>query len=1101
MNTTLRNKLLVGTALVATGVFMAGAAQAQNVITIDNNGDGNYTIDQLTNLNLGGASPSWVKILANGTTKINTNYTLGDPAVTTNTVAITTAVDNLTYTFKSDGSGLRTLTLAEGINISGAATKLNLTFLNDAGDGSAFNVTHTGTDAINLGTGTLRIEGGGPTGGDATFSTKSASVTAGIISLDDTNNGDASITFDGQAAQTINVGNIKGQDANDGVVNQLNKSTTATDGLTFNGNIGEGSAVSKVVIGGAANYNTRTTFKGNVTTDTAGAGIVIGDTNNANTHEVIFDATAASRTITGAISGGGASDVVNLIVRGGDLTKTVTFATAMGNDVDLITIEANTKLISHTTNATTVTLNSGSVLQTGAVATSVADINGPGTFIAAHNTILTGIIGGATAATKLANVQIDQGVTLTPSNNVNANVVTLAGTGTGILEMTIGKNLTANVVTAGTDLVNGKGTVTFTDAVGTSNIVGNLGTATNPLAALTITNTASAAELTTTGSLNVKSITIGQADTLSFIGTTPQVVSGTIKTAAANQGTINIGNGTTTSNVTFSSALGETGTKLSSAKVFNKATATFNDNVFLSSTLQNDGTITVAQGKTVTADGGFTAGAAVGTYNLTIGTTTGGVDNSATLADTVGAIDYNLLNGTTANGAKLNLTQGTGVIADNQAFKIIDGTGAVTNLGTTLVKVDNTFALFDFKVRTGDGTLLAGTNNSDVIAIATHNATAGGVINVSANQSTANAILGITAAQYAAADAKFKLLYDTVTRASTANINNALEAVRPELHMAGVAAATSVTTQTTSLANTQLASLRDGSESGMYAGSASGGLRAWLQGFGQTADQSDRKGIAGYDADSYGVAVGFDTSDLAQNWVLGLMFAYGNSDIDSKSVNRTTTDIDSYQIGVYSSYNFDSATYLTGQFGYIWMNNEQTRRNVLPGIDAKGDFDSYSVYARLEAGRGYNVGGDAVVTPKFLVNYQHYNADSYRETLAGGAGLNVSADSINIFELGVGADVKWNLQQADGAVFQPKFSAGVRHDLIGDEFKTTNSFIGVPAASFTTRGADPAQTTYNLGAALTYFSAANWELSAAYDYEARSDFNSHTGSLKASFKF
>jgi outer membrane autotransporter protein len=416
--------------------------------------------------------------------------------------------------------------------------------------------------------------------------------------------------------------------------------------------------------------------------------------------------------------------------------------------------------------------------------------------------------------------------------------------------------------------------------------------------------------------------------------------------------------------------------------------------------------------------------------------------------------------------------------------------------------VDNTFTLlYDFKVRTGDNAVLPGSTPNDIIAVAKADVTGGGVVNVSANQSTANAILGITAAQYNAADAKFKTLYDTVTRASKADINNALEAVRPELHMAGVAAATRVTTQTTSLANTQLASLRDGSESGMYAGSASGGLRAWLQGFGQTADQSIRNGIAGYEADSYGVAVGFDTSDLAQNWVLGLMFAYGNSDIDSKSVNRTTTDIDSYQLGLYSSYNFDSATYLTGQLGYIWMSNDQLRRNVIPGVNAKGDFDSYSVYARLEAGRGYNVGGDAVVTPKFLVNYQHYNADRYTETLSGGAGLNVSADSINIFELGVGADVKWNLKQADGAVFQPKFSAGVRHDLIGDEFKTTNSFIAVPSASFTTRGADPAQTTYNLGAALTYFSAANWELSAAYDYEAKADFNSHTGSLKASFKF
>ena len=76
----------------------------------------------------------------------------------------------------------------------------------------------------------------------------------------------------------------------------------------------------------------------------------------------------------------------------------------------------------------------------------------------------------------------------------------------------------------------------------------------------------------------------------------------------------------------------------------------------------------------------------------------------------------------------------------------------------------------------------------------------------------------------------------------------------------------------------------------------------------------------------------------------------------------------------------------------------------------------------------------------------------------------------------------------------------MRHDLIGDEFETTSRFSG-GGASFETTGFEPAQTTFNLGADLTYFNTANWELKAGYDFEFKEDYDAHTGTLEAAYRF
>jgi outer membrane autotransporter protein len=274
-----------------------------------------------------------------------------------------------------------------------------------------------------------------------------------------------------------------------------------------------------------------------------------------------------------------------------------------------------------------------------------------------------------------------------------------------------------------------------------------------------------------------------------------------------------------------------------------------------------------------------------------------------------------------------------------------------------------------------------------------------------------------------------------------------------------------------------------------------------VQGHGSTAEQSRRDGVDGYDADSYGLAVGIDTETLSNNGIFGVALSYGQTEVDSHNANRTATDVDTYQVTLYGDYDLDRATFITGMLAYSWHDVSTTRHNVggIAGLNAHGDFDANQWTARANIGRDYQY-ETMTLTPSLLAHWTHYDGDNYTETGAGNAGLNVRQDSVSMFELGAGINAAWNHRTASGMEVEPSLHASYRYDFIGDEVSTTNNFIGGGAA-FTANGADPAQHAFNVGAGLSLFDTSGWEFTANYDYDFKSDYDAHSGFIRAGVKF
>lgn len=1094
MKSNFKTKLLLGAAVTALSFGVAHGAYAQDVtLTADDvwqdgagdagaAADGNsidlngwdLTVDDNTDADGGGDASISIGAI---TDSAGADDNEGDITITgdfgtgaTTAIAITSIQQEGDYLLSNSNADNVAVTTTVAGNM---ATGANFTITNAETTNNVALTTVVNGNLTVDGATTITASAGDGGGANAVLTVGGNATFTGDLDLND-DTGEAIFNLNGSSAQTV-TGNITG----DGHVAVDNAA-----GATFAGTV----TATEVDVE-KADGNSAATFQ-----NTVAAIVTLGGDDNADDENTVtFNTTPNDGfAITGTLDGN-STEVDTVVISGDDaLEQDAAWgggATGDAGELDVINVTGTATLDSDAAiTATTINVGSTAKLDQGAgliqanVANSgtiqftgtgnlTGNVTGTGSLDVDADTTITGNVAGTSA-----NIATGADLTIAGANEYSVTNTTLVGGAefeTGTAAQTLSGNFLADA--------DGDGTITITNANVTTTITGNIGTSALKVGAMTFGGGA-VNTVTTTGNLYVDTITLDDQDILQFTGNSSQIVDGDtgIVAATAGDGIITLGTGTSTTDVTFNSVIGTgAGADLNLLNVAANAVGRFNANATFDGAADIDGTIYIGPGATVQAQ------------NLT---GDGTVTLAVTDADTTNALaaaDFGRATDETAGGTTLTAGNFAVDVRSQLATGRVDNIITNVNLADDTVLSDNSFQ-YTFTTDNDDAV------NTDIIVTRrTLEDIADGSQLTNGAAETLDGLIASTDTEIAAINANL------AAASSQEAVNDILESVSPTVDAGAVVGATGFTTQTSNITNTQLASLRDGTEAtGMYAGNVTNGLRGWVQGFGLTGDQDERDGVSGYDVDSYGVAVGLDTQSLADNWIWGLAFAYSDTDVDSDGVNNTNTDIDNYQVSVYANYDLDDRTYIAGQAGYVWGDNDQTRYNVggVSGLTADADYDSDVIFAGLEAGRKYMVGGNTVLTPKALINYQHYDADGYTETGAGGANLTTSGDELDLFEIGVGVDASWDYQQADGSYLQPKIGVGVRHDLVGDEYQTTSTFAA-GGSSFETEGFDPAQTTFNVSADVTYFSTTNWELSAGYDFEIKSDYDSHAGTLKAAYKF
>ncbi len=291
---------------------------------------------------------------------------------------------------------------------------------------------------------------------------------------------------------------------------------------------------------------------------------------------------------------------------------------------------------------------------------------------------------------------------------------------------------------------------------------------------------------------------------------------------------------------------------------------------------------------------------------------------------------------------------------------------------------------------------------------------------------------------------------------------------------------------------------RVSSNTGMSSGDGFiGDKHIWLKPFGAWADQNDRKGVSGYEAETVGMVFGAD-GELNERTRLGAAFAYANSNVDGgTSAAPQSVDAEVFQLIGYGSYSFNDSTVANFQLDFGKNNVDGNRTIDFTNTVAKSDYNSHSLHIGVGLDKGYNLGAVDTLVASVRADYTKIKDDAYNETGAGLLNLNVESNTAEIFVVGVDGTLNHSL--SDKSVLQANIGLG--YDLNNDDVVITAAFEGSPAASFDAQGLEQDPWIANAGLSYIHQAENGIEVQLTYDVQYREDFLNQSASLKARWAF
>ena len=980
---------------------------------------------------------------------------------------------------------------AESATVAGNTTVSGVTGV-VAGSFAGASSTLTLNGAANTLTGATGVIAS-TAGANATLVVNGANNTlGGLVSLIDSgtgsSGGQAILTFGTGATNVTLTTGVTGGGTNEGTVNLLGANA-------ITGAIGTTNAVNAV---NAGVQGTTSSISGAVR---AGTVTINGGSNAAATGTTNFGSTltvgAGGLTVSSAGTAAAqveASTVTGVLTDAGTLN--ITAGAGAGAHASLRlngatnTITGVTTLDDNGGNATLTIGGGSSVTFTGGI---IGASTNEGTLALLGASTITGQVGSA--SNLLKSVTLAGGALDAFTGDIF--VTTLAyGASNSTVQIADGKNITAAITATNT------GTLTF---LGTSSVSGQVGAGG---AVVSTINTGAATGKTTTfnngvfattlnvgaGAVDLKGATTGNLVFGNAAGTATlesgQTLAGNINGTGGNT-TTGVGNVVLAGTNTITGQIGNTG-------ILNALT--------LSGTGVTD-TVTSAAA-TVNAANTTTLGTntlAVGTNNFTLGA-------NQTLVSTISsAAAYGKVTSTGATAvdaaSKVNLTVATTGYLPTTTFVLVDGgsgtaVSALNAGGLTINGVNDgaaqslTLGAITY-TQVGAGTdqleILATNNGSASVASSSNNAAVAHALDTIA--ATGNAALQTVQSHVAAAT-------------TTGAVNAILSALTPTVDNGAQTASLQAVSQVQGITDARItAALSDDDMSGVSSGVSGNGASMWIQGYGANSDQDARDSVAGYSASTFGTAIGADTENIIEDGLLGIAFSYGKADITSQNANTTATTVDNYGLSLYGVAGLQSQMFLEGQMGFAYNTISSVRHDVggIAGVSASGNTNSNQYNAKVTIGRDFErwLLGDVIVTPDFSASYTYLSTQGYTET-GPGANMVVGGNSQSNLDMGIGGKIAWYLKEADGSVIKPVLRADYSYAVVDDRIGTTSSFAGAAPGnnpSFVTEGPTPERNRFDVGVGITYLTTANWDLTANYLFEYRSDYTANAGTLRLTAHF
>ena len=864
--------------------------------------------------------------------------------------------------------------------------------------------------------------------------------------------------------------------------------------------------------------------KTQATTDNNGAAFALSDITVSGTGGLAINAGLAVHKIDGVNEGGDTDDILTL--SGGNVLA-VAEAVAVGdadNALTFILTGAGTGMTFAATTQGTFSLGAGTTVSLitdgdldfdGVVDGTVA---GQGTLVVSGDQQDVDKDIGQTKHLALINVSGD---TAAFAEEINATAITTTGASTvftkivGADTVTIGNAALLNTFNLGLTAENGtaKAEVTIDDAGGADNVVVLAGTVSYKA--------------------NFSSGAAGGEGQVKITGAT--TITGNVGTSALLMQDLNVDQNATIDGNANAVLTHVANGKTLTLKGNNGSTLSTLDDATAAITFQGAAAQTT---KIIDGDatnvGVVTAANALGvTFNLELGKTNGidklildGVANPLAImtqdANKVGEIDMdtdatlrltkNITNGqtvftTTTDMEDTDVPTGSKIfmpinLSDGQSLKLFATVSQDTAFTTALNLAVQDNTLIDYTAAITD------TDDYTVTAKAKPDSEVATALGITAN--TAKSLKAAYGSAISdslvdnAAEEAFKNIFTNQGGFTSTDIKQLADQVAPQVEVisGGTVAAQAVTNSVQGIISNRMASMRSGDAfaTGMSAGSGMSAKSGFMQVFGSTATQDNRKvgsGIAaGFDADSSGVAIGFDGISDAGTTV-GLSLSMANTDLDGKGAGKAKTDIDTYTASIY----MDKATdvgYIEGSLTFGMSENATSRSITSAGLNRtlSGSYDSEQISLNIGVGMPNEV-GMGFVTPFASFTGTQIETDSYTEksTVAADAlRLKITQEDVSSMVGSIG--VKYHAVTDKGT---PMISLAINNEFGDTKLTSANTYTGATTVFNTSTELEEVSATLGLGYS---FGNDYTSISLAYEADANNDdYTSHGGSIKIVGKF
>jgi len=239
-------------------------------------------------------------------------------------------------------------------------------------------------------------------------------------------------------------------------------------------------------------------------------------------------------------------------------------------------------------------------------------------------------------------------------------------------------------------------------------------------------------------------------------------------------------------------------------------------------------------------------------------------------------------------------------------------------------------------------------------------------------------------------------------------------------------------------------------------------------------NQNAAAGKASYTAGNATAGVSFR---ITANLAVGALMNYNHTDADTDS-NGSKMKIDSYSPGVFGTY-YKDGFYVNGLFSYGYNSYTNSRNIPFMGTAAYSSPHGSQYVTNFDGGYDFRPKQQWTVGPTLGLTYTHLDVDSFNETGAGVADLNVASQSADSLRSRFGGHIAY---QVDTGLFilQPNFTVMWQHEYLDNSSGITSQFNIPGSGAFTIQTAAPSRDSALVGLGVNAVIAHNMGLYLNY---------------------